>query len=103
MGIEEGRVENYLKAEVKKLDGFCFKLGGYKGIPDRLVVLPGHPAIFCELKRPNGTLSSAQVIVQRRLKKAGHTAIVLSCMDDVDKLLDDIDGSAESQELLKGE
>ena len=41
MGVAEGRVEDYLTTEVKKLGGLCLKLWGYKGIPDRLVLLPG--------------------------------------------------------------
>lgn len=56
----EAKIEAYLKERVDDMDGVCVKLNpaGYKGIPDRLVVLKGR-VMFVELKRPRGGRVSA--------------------------------------------
>lgn len=90
MGVAEGKIENYLKREVKAKGGFCFKLVGHKGIPDRLVILPGAQAAFCELKAENGTISAAQILMTSRLRTKGYIAKFACCYDDVDTLLQEI-------------
>ena len=87
MGRAERAIENYLVVCVEKYNGYCFKLTGYKGIPDRLVLLPGRPVIFCELKAADGTISSAQLVMIARLRNNGHIAETVFCKDDVDQLL----------------
>ena len=87
MGIEENKVESYLKQRVEFYGGMCLKLTGLKGILDRLVLLPNKPVIFCELKTLQGVISPAQLIVASRLRKAGFTAEFAFCKDDVDQIL----------------
>lgn len=87
MGVEENKVESYLKQRVEFYNGICLKLAGQKGIPDRLILLPNRPAIFCELKSIDGTVSSAQLIMISRLHKKGFTAETAFCKDDIDQIL----------------
>ncbi len=52
----EEAVEDRLVREVEKRGGKAYKLEspGTKGIPDRLVILPGGRIYFVECKRPKG-------------------------------------------------
>ena len=52
----EDSVENHLRKLVKTMRGLCIKLNpfGVRGIPDRIVLLPGGIVLFYELKRPVG-------------------------------------------------
>lgn len=56
----EVSIEKYLAGEIKSTGGLCIKLVpiGLRGIPDRLVVLPGPVVAFVELKRPKGGVIS---------------------------------------------
>ena len=62
---------------------------GVKGIPDRLVLLPGARVIFCEVKRPQGgRLSEHQAIWLRRLHAMGFETAVVATADHIKRLLD---------------
>lgn len=60
MATKEASIEDYLRARVADLGGVCIKLSpvGLRGVPDRLIVLPGR-VIFVELKRPKGGVIAA--------------------------------------------
>jgi hypothetical protein len=90
VGLAEGKVEDHLKREVEKMGGLCFKMTGYKGIPDRLVLLPRKPAMFIELKADNGDLSHAQMVRCKQLTSKGHIVQVLKGIDGVDEWLIDL-------------
>lgn len=51
--VLEARVEERLRKSVEDVGGKCIKLPAhwYRGIPDRLVLLPGGRIFFIELKR----------------------------------------------------
>lgn len=58
--VLEVSIEKYLMSTVKSTGGICVKLIpiGLRGIPDRLVVLPGPVVAFVELKKPKGGVIS---------------------------------------------
>ena len=63
----EATIEKALVRMVEKLGGKCIKLEANfnKGLPDRLVLIPGGHAFFCEVKRPKGgTYSKRQLFWQ---------------------------------------
>lgn len=95
-GPLEDTVERYLCAQVKARGGRAVKLNpsGAKGIPDRLVILPGLLA-FVETKRPKGgVLDTLQIWWNKYLTRMGHPAHVLRTKEDVDDLLDHYDETA---------
>lgn len=51
--VLESNIESKLTYAVKEVGGLCIKLPAflYRGIPDRLILLPGGVVIFVELKR----------------------------------------------------
>lgn len=88
--MRESQIENYLKREIEKLGGLCLKFvsPGNKGVPDRLLILPGGKVIFAELKNGNkGRLSALQVRMQTVLKSLQCRTYVLTAKPEVDKLI----------------
>lgn len=61
--MKESTLEALLTREVKAAGGLCIKLPAilYRGIPDRMVLLPGARIFFLELKTDTGRVSPAQV------------------------------------------
>ena len=86
----EVTVEKHLRDEVKKRGGMCPKFTdtGRRGAPDRLVLLPGHPTYFVELKRPRiGHLAVHQKRYHADIRAAGQSVIVLDSIEAVDAFL----------------
>ena len=77
--MREREVEKILVDGIQKLGGRAFKWvsPGNDGVPDRIVVLPGYPAVFVELKTITGRLTSLQRVQLKRLKDMGQAVRVL--------------------------
>lgn len=95
--MKEKDIERILVTEVKKLGGRAYKWTspGNDGVPDRIVILPGRPPIFVELKTELGRLTTLQKVQISRLRDLGQDVRVLYGMDDVDRFLKEIGGDAE--------
>jgi hypothetical protein len=86
--VTEAVIEKYLCDQVKVRGGMCIKLNSLRGLPDRLVLLPGCVAHFVELKRPvGGTYEPLQLRTHERMRALGATVSVINAKHDVDKLL----------------
>ena len=72
--MRESEIEKILVDGIRKLGGRAFKWvsPGNDGVPDRIVVLPGYPAIFVEMKTVTGKLTSLQRVQIERLQKMGQ-------------------------------
>ncbi len=77
--MRESEIEKILVDEIRKMGGRAFKWvsPGNDGVPDRIVVLPGYPAIFVEMKTVTGKLTSLQRIQIDRLQQMGQDVRVL--------------------------
>ena len=77
--MREREVKKMLVDGIRKLGGRAFKWvsPGNDGVPDRIVVLPGYPAVFVELKTITGRLTSLQRIQIDRLRAMGQDVRVL--------------------------
>lgn len=80
----ENDVEKYLIRQVKAIGGLCWKWisPGRRGVPDRIVMLPGGGVYFVELKAPGKTERPDQVLVQKKLRSMG--CVVYSSVDSKD-------------------
>lgn len=88
--IKEHVVEKYLCDAIEARGGFCPKFNdvGRRGAPDRLVILPGQPVYFVELKRPHkGKLASWQKRYHEQLLACGQKVWVLNSIEMVDDFL----------------
>lgn len=87
--VLEASIEKYLRDEVKLRGGRAVKLhpSGAKGIPDRLIILPG-ALFFVELKRPSGgVLDTLQRWWHTFIRRNGHSVHVIRTKEQVDDLL----------------
>lgn len=92
MAVREASIEEYLRGRIVGLGGVCIKLSptGLRGVPDRLIVLPGPRVIFVELKRPKGGVVSAlQHWWRERLVALGCEHHFLKTRAEVDALIGD--------------
>lgn len=73
--MKESTVEAYLRDEVKKIGGKAYKFvsPGNPGVPDRLVVIPGHPDFFVETKAQGKKSTKLQLLKQNELVRMGRT------------------------------
>lgn len=94
--MREKDIEKILVTEVKKLGGRAYKWTspGNDGVPDRIVILPGRPPIFVELKTDRGKLTALQKVQIDRLRVLGQDVRVLYGMDGVSRFLEEVVGDA---------
>ncbi len=87
--IRESDIEKYLRFRVEELDGHCFKWvsPSNRGVPDRIVMLPGGGIWFVELKSPGEDLSPLQKFFKERLQYLGQTVIKIDSMEGVDEFV----------------
>lgn len=85
--FRESEIERVLASEVKKLGGAAYKWvsPGNAGVPDRIVVFPGRPPVFAELKTDRGKLTKTQEAQIGRLKKLGQEVAVIYGMDGLSR------------------
>lgn len=84
--MKESSVERRLRKRVEAAGGKCWKWvsPGRRGVPDRIVLLPGGVVAFVETKAPGETERPDQVNVQRIMRELG--AVVLSSVDSYEKV-----------------
>ena len=99
--MRERDIEKCLVSEVKKLGGRAYKWTspGNDGVPDRIVIFPGRPPVFVELKADNGKLKALQKIQIGRLKDLGQEVRVLYGIDGVSQFFQDL-GYEETSKAL---
>lgn len=95
--MRESEVEKLLVDGIRKMGGRAFKWvsPGNDGVPDRIVVLPGLPAVFVELKTTIGKLTPLQKVQLKRLRDMGQAVRVLYGEHEVAMFLE------ECEEKLK--
>ena len=82
----EKKIERALLERVKTLNGTCEKFvsPGRRGVPDRIVTLPGGRIIFVELKSPTGRLSPSQIRDHERRTQLGCDVRVINNIGAID-------------------
>lgn len=87
--MRERDIEDRLRDGIKKLGGLCYKFvsPGNRGVPDRLVLLPGGAVYFVELKTEVGRLSKIQRVQIKRMERLGVQIAVLYGLSEVDAFL----------------
>ena len=85
--MRESDVERYLVEQVESIGGLCYKWvsPGTRGVPDRLVILPGRATIYVELKKADRVLSPNQVHRLDTLTKLGQECHVIWSKVQVDE------------------
>lgn len=92
----ERRLEQKLCSAVTALGGLALKQTGMRGVPDRLIVLPGPRYIFVEMKAETGVLSAIQHSMIRRLQSLGCRVEVVRGAAATSKLIEEIQDEPSS-------
>lgn len=92
--IRESAVEKELVARVQAAGGQAYKFTspGRRGVPDRLVLLPGRAPEFVELKRKDQKAKPHQVREHDRMRAAGAVVHIIDDEAGIDRLLEDRHG-----------
>lgn len=79
----ESVIEKKLVAEVKKAGGIAWKFvsPGRRGVPDRIILLPGGRIIFVECKAPGKKPRPEQLRLHRKLNALGFKVFILDSKD----------------------
>ena len=89
--VSEARVESELtRLVVKKHKGLSIKLPAhlYRGIPDRLILLPGGRMWFLELKKKGGRMGVHQDKFREILEGLGFTCLKIEGMMELEQWRD---------------
>jgi hypothetical protein len=88
--VRESVLEERLRVAVRRLGGVCWKLPSkfYRGIPDRMILLPLGRVYFIELKASNGRPSAFQLSRIAFLRKIGFDARILIGPDELQAFID---------------
>lgn len=76
-----------------------FTSPGTPGVPDRIIITATGRIIFAELKTETGRLSKIQRYTVEQMQKRGADVRVVKGMDNVKALLDEIEGSANCEDI----
>lgn len=90
--IRERVVEQHLVRGLERIGIPCVKFlpDHMRGMPDRLVLLPGGMVMWVELKTRGGSLEEIQKVRHRELEVAGQIVKVVWSIDEADKLIEEI-------------
>lgn len=91
--MEEQKIELYLKRQVELIGGKAYKFTspGVRGVPDRIVILPGGKIFFIELKAPGKKLRPLQEAIHKQLKKLGCKVLTIDSKEMVDKFIKEVE------------
>lgn len=94
----EKKIEEKLKDEVKKAGGRAYKFvsPGNTGVPDRMIVMPNGCVGFVEVKQKGKVPTKLQDLQIRRLKEFGCYVAVLDDIQDIPKIIQDIQRGKDS-------
>jgi hypothetical protein len=88
--LREREIERYLVRRVREAGGTAYKWSspGNRGVPDRLVLVPGAPLpVAVEVKAPGRKPTALQAHVHARLRAEGLPVVVIDSKERVDDLL----------------
>lgn len=82
-------LERKLVKWIKDAGGKCIKLSSQfnRGLPDRMILLPGGHMFYCELKSTGKNPTQFQTIVHKELKALGFRVYVVDNSEDLSAML----------------
>lgn len=83
----ESSIEARLVRGVQRRGGLALKWAGQRGVPDRVVILPGGRVVFVEVKSSHGRLSPHQQRTLNLLSRLGCETAVVRGTEGVDAWL----------------
>lgn len=90
----ESKIEAHLRRRAENAGGKCWKFVSpqLKGVPDRVLMLPGARLWFVELKAPKNEPGTSQTRRHKELWALGQKVLVLDSIEAVDQFMDGVAG-----------
>lgn len=90
--MNEKLIEKKLREDIKKLGGLALKFSSpyHRGIPDRIVLMPGGGISFAELKTTGKKPTLLQEKAIAELRAMGFKAVVIDSQAGLDKFLEEV-------------
>ncbi|MEW5952648.1 MAG: VRR-NUC domain-containing protein [Bacillota bacterium] len=90
--MNETRLERRLKNEVERRGGKALKLvsPGMRGVPDRLVLLPGAHVVFVEMKAPGEKPTPLQEKRAADLRELGFQVYCIDSITTIDEFIREV-------------
>jgi len=88
----ESTLERRLVREVKRIGGLAPKwtAPGNRGVPDRIVLLPGGRTVYVEMKAPGRKLTPLQERWADILRGLGHRVYMLDSVEAIDAFIAEV-------------
>jgi hypothetical protein len=90
--VKEATIESKIRLYALSKGCLCYKFvsPSHRGVPDRLILLPGGRAAFIEVKAPGKKPSALQKVELARLISQGIPAIYADSFETAKAFLDDL-------------
>lgn len=90
--MRESLLERRLVREVERIGGLAPKWTspGHRGVPDRIVILPGGRTVYVEMKAPGKPLDPLQERWKRKLLNLGHEHYKIDSVEDIDRFIQEV-------------
>ncbi|MFD1954280.1 VRR-NUC domain-containing protein [Paenibacillus thailandensis] len=90
--MRESTLERKFRLAVERIGGKAPKWvsPGNRGVPDRLVILPGGRTVYAELKAPGKPLEPLQRKWQKTLLGMGHRHYKIDSDEDIDRFIAEV-------------
>lgn len=90
--MRESTLEHRLVREVERIGGLAPKWASpsNRGVPDRIVILPGGRTVYVELKAPGRSLTPLQRKWKQKLEQLGHKHFKIDSVEDIEKFIQEV-------------
>ena len=90
--VSEKLIEKKLTLQVKKMGGIAVKLVSpyHRGLPDRMILLPGGYTAFAELKSTGKTPTPLQRTAMTGLRDLGFFVEVIDSLESLSRFIDSL-------------
>ncbi len=95
--IRESQLERRFAFEVMRRGAWALKFvsPGMRGVPDRVVLLPGGRTVFAEIKRPGETPDELQKKRAKQLMALGFQVYCLDSYQAIDDFMTEVFGNEQ--------
>lgn len=92
--MKESKIEKRFRLTVERIGGKAPKWvsPGNRGVPDRIVILPGGRVVFVELKAPGKQLQPLQRKWMKTLRSLGHRVYKIDSAEDIERFIQEVCG-----------